>query len=54
MELFLAFERAPAAGFDVAGLGRTARADAGWRAALEVEDTGQGCLEVRWRKAVPA
>jgi hypothetical protein len=67
VELFLTFERAPAAGCDVpglrqdvaglrqgvAGLGRAVRADAAWRAMLEVEDTGQGCLEVSWRKAVP-
>jgi hypothetical protein len=61
VELFLTFERAPAAGCDlprlrqdVAGLGSAVRADAAWRAMLEVEDTGQGCLEVSWRKAVPA
>lgn len=60
VELFLTFERAPAAGCDVprlrqdvAGLRSAVRADAAWRAMLEVEDTGQGCLEVSWRKAVP-
>lgn len=59
-ELFLTFERAPGAGCDVprlrqdvAGLGSAVRANAAWRAMLEVEDTGQGCLEVSWRKAVP-
>jgi hypothetical protein len=60
VELFLTFERALAAECDVprlrqdlAGLGSAVRADAAWRAMLEVEDTGQGCLEVSWRKAVP-
>jgi len=58
-ELFLTFERAPdgdVAGLarDVAGLGRGGCAAAGWRAMLEVEDTGPGCLEVHWRRAVPA
>lgn len=59
-ELFLTFEQAPAAGCDVprlrqdvAGLGSAVRADAAWRAMLEVEDTGRGWLEVSWRKAVP-
>jgi hypothetical protein len=53
VELFLTFERPPAAGCDVAGLGDAVPAEAGWRAALEVEDTGHGCLEVHWRKPVP-
>lgn len=53
-QLFLAFERPPAGQCDVAELGAAVPAEAAWRAALEVEDTGQGCLEVRWRKAVPA
>jgi hypothetical protein len=60
VELFLTFEQAPAAGCDVpslskdlAALGSAVRADAAWRAMLEVEDTGQGCLEISWRKAVP-
>ena len=53
VELFLTFERPPPGGSDVSGLGRTVGADAAWRAALDVEDTGQGCLEVHWRKAVP-
>ena len=53
VELFLTFERPPPGGPGVSGLGRTVRADAAWRAALDVEDTGQGCLEVHWRKAAP-
>ena len=61
VELFLTFERAPAAASEVAGLRhgvdglrQDVRADAAWQAMLDVEDTGQGCLEVRWRKAVLA
>jgi len=53
-ELYLTFGRAPDGGCDVAGLGSAVRAEAQWRASLEVEGTGQGCLEVRWRAAVPA
>ena len=52
-ELYLAFEQAPIVGCDVAGLGDAVRAGVAWRASLEVEDTGQGCLEVRWRAPVP-
>lgn len=58
-EVYLTFDRLPAA-TSVAGLGRAVaelgdavRVAAGWRAVLEVEDAG-GCLEVRWRAAVPA
>ena len=58
-ELYLTFERLPAV-HSVAGQGRVVallkhrvRPEAGWRAALEIEDTG-GCLEVHWRAAVPA
>jgi hypothetical protein len=37
----------------VAGLGDAVPAAAAWRASLEAEDTGPGCLEVRWRIPVP-
>jgi len=57
-EMYLTFERLPAV-HSVAGLGRAVAelghavpVAAGWRAVLEVEDTG-GCLEVHWRAAVP-
>jgi hypothetical protein len=53
-EMYLTFGRPPAAGCDVAGLGGTVPAGAAWRAALEAEDGGPGCLEVRWRTVVPA
>jgi hypothetical protein len=53
-ELFLTFGQPPVAGCDVAGLGGAVPAGAAWRATLEAEDSGPGCLEVRWRTAVPA
>jgi hypothetical protein len=52
VELFLTFGRSPAER-DVAGLERALPAEAEWRAILEAEGTGPGCLEVHWRKAVP-
>lgn len=57
-EMFVTFDRPPAAdlaglGRDVAGLGGAVRDAAAWRAVLEAEDGGPGCLEVRWR-VVPA
>lgn len=51
-ELYLTFERSSPVECDVAGLGRAVPAEAAWRATLEAEDTGQGCLEIHWR-AVP-
>ena len=58
VELFLTFERSPAerspAGRDVAGLEQAVRAEAEWRAILEAEGAGPGCLEVHWRNAGPA
>jgi hypothetical protein len=38
---------------DVAGLGRSLPAGAGWHAAVDVDETGTGCLELAWRKAAP-
>jgi hypothetical protein len=54
VELYLTFGRPPAGECEVAGHGRAVPAERAWRAALEVEDTGQGWLEVCWRRAVPA
>ena len=56
-EMFVIFERTPVLDVgelvrDVAGLGSAVPA-AAWRAVLEAEDGGPGCLEVRWR-VVPA
>jgi hypothetical protein len=49
-EMYLTFERPPVAGFEVAGLGGAVPAGAAWRATLEAEDDGPGCLEIRWQK----
>ncbi len=50
-ELYLTFGEPLRAAPDVAGLGRDLPAAARWHAALTVEETGAGCLEVSWRKA---
>jgi hypothetical protein len=49
-EMYLTFERPPVALCDVAGLGGAVPAGAAWRAALEAEDDGPGCLEIRWQE----
>lgn len=55
VEVYLTFRLAPAdlgpvrAGLD--GLGRPVPAAAAWRAILDAESAGPGCLEVCWRKA---
>jgi hypothetical protein len=38
----------------VAELRLTVPARARWHAAVDVDDTGAGCLEVRWWKEMPA
>jgi hypothetical protein len=52
-ELYLTFQRAPEHAAQVrrglAGLGEAVPAAAVWRATLDAEDTGPGCLEVGWR-----
>ena len=52
--MFVTFERTPVLDVDelvrdVAGLGSAVPEAAAWRAVLEAEDGGPGCLEVRWR-----
>jgi len=53
--VYLTFRLAPAdlgplrAGLD--GLGQPVPAAAAWRAILDAEPAGSGCLEVCWRKA---
>lgn len=54
VELYVTFDRAPGAAPDVTRLRSTVPATARWRATVDVDDSGAGCLEVRWRKAVPA
>jgi hypothetical protein len=53
-ELYLAFDRPPRPMPDVAAPGQSVPAAARWCAAIDVSDTGAGCLEVRWRNAVAA
>jgi hypothetical protein len=54
VELYLTFGRAPRAGYDVTGLERAVPAASAWRASVEGDLAGGGCLEVHWRTAVPA
>jgi hypothetical protein len=54
VELFMTFDRAPAAVAGLGRLGQSVPAAAGWRAAVEIGDTGAGCLEVRWGGRVAA
>jgi hypothetical protein len=49
-EMYLTFDQPPVTGCDVTGLGGAALAEAAWRATLEAEDDGPGCLEVRWQE----
>jgi hypothetical protein len=51
VELYVIFERGPRSVPDLAGLRRQVPAAARWCGTVEVDDTGAGCLEVRWRKA---
>lgn len=51
VELYLPFAAPPQGIPDVAELGRAVPAQARWRAAVEADGAGSGCLEVRWRKA---
>jgi hypothetical protein len=52
VELYLAFDTPPPVTPDLSGL--EPAATAGWRATIDVDDTGAGCLELRWRPRVPA
>jgi hypothetical protein len=54
VELYMTFDVPPLAALDMAELRLTVPASAHWHAAVDVDDTGAGCLEVRWWKAVPA
>ncbi len=54
VELYVTFDRLLRAAPDVAELRLAVPATARWRSAVEVDDSGSGCLEVRWRNAVPA
>ena len=51
VELYVTFDRPPRATPDLTGLRRKVPATAGWRATVDIDETGAGCLEVRWRQA---
>jgi len=54
VELYMTFDVPPLATVDMAELRLAVPASAHWHAAVDIDDTGAGCLEVRWWKAVPA
>ena len=54
VELFVTFDQPPGAVPDLAALNQSVPAVTGWHAAVEVGDTGAGCLEVRWRTRAAA
>jgi hypothetical protein len=54
VELYVAFDRPPSAAPDLSALCRRVPPAAQWSAALDVNDAGPGCLEVRWRNAPSA
>jgi hypothetical protein len=54
VELFVTFDQRPGPVPDLAALDRSVPAAAGWHAAVEIGDTGAGCLEVRWRTELAA
>ena len=49
-EMYLTYVRPPVGGCDVAGPAGAVPAGAAWRAVLEADGDGPGCLEVRWQK----
>jgi hypothetical protein len=52
VELYLAFGRAPQATPDLSGLPGKMPGPAGWHATIDVDETGAGCLELRWSRGV--
>ncbi len=52
VELYLAFGQPPLVIPDLSGLLRKNPATAGWHATIDVDETGAGCLELRWRSGV--
>jgi hypothetical protein len=54
VELYLAFHTPPPVTPDLSGLQPKQAAPAGWRATIDVDETGAGCLELRWRQGVSA
>ena len=54
VELYLTFRRPWRSRPDAVDLRAAAPTAARWHAAVDIDDGGAGCLEVRWPKAVPA
>ena len=54
VEMYMTFDKPPQAAPDVTGLARKVPATSAWRATVDVDDSGAGCLEIRWRKAALA
>jgi hypothetical protein len=54
VELFVTFDQPPGTVPDLAALNQAVPAATRWHAAVEVGDTGSGCLEVRWRAGAAA
>jgi hypothetical protein len=54
VELYVAFDKPPLETLDVTELRSRVPATARWRATVDIDDTGAGCLEVRWGKVVAA
>ena len=53
VELYVVFGQPPLVIPDLSGLLRKMPATAGWHATMDVDETGAGCLELRWRQGVP-
>ena len=53
VELYLTFSEPLRVSPDVARFGRDLSAAVCWHATVTAEETGTGCLEISWRKAVP-
>jgi hypothetical protein len=51
VELYVTFSTAPDAAPDLTRLARQVPAATRWCAAVDIDDTGAGCLEIRWQKA---
>jgi hypothetical protein len=54
VELYVTFDQPPHAGPDMTELTSGVSAAARWSAAVDVDDSGAGCLEVRWLNLVAA
>ncbi len=53
VELYVVFGLLPLVTPDLSGLLGEMPVIAGWQATMDVDETGAGCLELRWRQGVP-